>query len=129
MEVLSKHRGGLNAIARALLDSESIDGREVTRLVDEAHGEPVHATGAKSVPSFSAEAINESSTESSNGHSLPVAQEIPDPNPEPEPVAVSSTVPGAGGTEEIVQSWPAPAWPPPSAAPGSAPGGSPDPHS
>ena len=38
MEVLSKHRGGLNAIARALLDNESINGAEVARLVDEAHG-------------------------------------------------------------------------------------------
>jgi len=58
MEVLSKHRGGLNAIARALLDNETIDGREVTRLVDEAHGEPVHTSGAKAVPSFSPAAIN-----------------------------------------------------------------------
>src|ERR1700677_3452060 len=69
MEVLSKHRGGLNAIARALLDNEIIDGREVGRLVDEAHGEPVHATGAKAVPSFSADAIN------GNGHApVPVAE-------------------------------------------------------
>ena len=51
MEVLSKHRGGLNAIARALLDNEIIDGREVNRLVDEAYGEPVHTEGAKAVPS------------------------------------------------------------------------------
>ncbi len=52
MEVLSKHRGGLNAIARALLDNEIIDGREVGRLVDEAYGEPVHTEGAKAVPQF-----------------------------------------------------------------------------
>jgi hypothetical protein len=52
MEVLSKHRGGLNAIARALLDNEIIDGREVNRLVDEAYGEPVHTEGAKAVPQF-----------------------------------------------------------------------------
>ncbi len=52
MDVLSKHRGGLNAIARALLDNEIIDGAEVARLVDEAHGSPVHDEGAKSVPHF-----------------------------------------------------------------------------
>ncbi len=52
MDVLSKHRGGLNAIARALLDNEIIDGAEVARLVDEAHGSPVHTEGAKSVPHF-----------------------------------------------------------------------------
>ena len=54
MEVLGKHRGGLNAIARALLDNEIIDGREVGRLVDEAHGSPVHTEGAKAVPQFAA---------------------------------------------------------------------------
>ncbi len=57
MEVLSKHRGGLNAIARALLDNEIIDGAEVARLVDEAHGSPVHSEGAKSVPHFNEAAI------------------------------------------------------------------------
>ena len=57
MEVLSKHRGGLNAIARALLDNEIIDGAEVARLVDEAHGSPVHDEGAKSVPHFNEAAI------------------------------------------------------------------------
>ena len=50
MEVLSKHRGGLNAIARALLDNEIIDGREVNRLVDEAYGEPVHTEGRQGGP-------------------------------------------------------------------------------
>ena len=57
MDVLSKHRGGLNAIARALLDNEIIDGAEVARLVDEAHGSPVHDEGAKSVPHFHEAAI------------------------------------------------------------------------
>ena len=58
MDVLSKHRGGLNAIARALLDNEIIDGAEVARLVDEAHGSPVHDEGAKSVPHFHEAAIS-----------------------------------------------------------------------
>ena len=52
MEVLEQAPSGLNAIARALLDNETIDGLEVGRLVDEAHGEPVHTEGVKSVPQF-----------------------------------------------------------------------------
>jgi cell division protease FtsH len=99
MEVLSKHRGGLNAIARALLDNETIDGREVTRLVDEAHGEPVHTSGAKAVPSFSPAAIN------GNGYAAPT---------EPETAVVPSTPGVATATvDEPVQSWPAPTWPAP----------------
>ncbi len=108
MEVLSKHRGGLNAIARALLDNESIDGREVTRLVDEAHGEPVHTSGAKAVPSFNAEAIN------GNGLGLP------------EP----AVVPAAPATSESdASSWPAPQWPAPEAPSSSASEGPSTPHS
>ncbi len=64
MDVLSKHRGGLNAIARALLDNEIIDGAEVARLVDEAHGSPVHVEGAKAVPHFHEGAV---SAPASNG--------------------------------------------------------------
>ena len=67
MEVLSKHRGGLNAIARALLDNEIIDGAEVARLVDEAHGSPVHAEGSKSVPHFSGAAVRPRCSTSANG--------------------------------------------------------------
>jgi cell division protease FtsH len=45
--VLSEHRGGLEAVAAALLEHETIDGREIARLVDMAYGRPVHelATG------------------------------------------------------------------------------------
>ena len=66
-EVLGKHRGGLNAIARALLDNEIIDGSEVARLVDEAHGSPVHAEGSKSVPHFSGAAVRPPALPSTNG--------------------------------------------------------------
>jgi len=117
MEVLSKHRGGLNAIARALLDNETIDGREVTRLVDEAHGEPVHTSGAKAVPSFSPAAIN------GNGYA-PAAPAAPT---EPE-AAVASSSPGVATAtvDEPVQSWPAPAWPQPDVpSPGSSEGTNP----
>ena len=67
MDVLSKHRGGLNAIARALLDNEIIDGAEVARLVDEAHGSPVHDEGAKSVPHFHEAAISAPVGNGANG--------------------------------------------------------------
>ena len=38
LEVLARHRGGLDAVARALLDEETIDGETVGRLVDTAYG-------------------------------------------------------------------------------------------
>ncbi|HWE65675.1 MAG TPA: ATP-dependent zinc metalloprotease FtsH [Acidimicrobiales bacterium] len=84
-EVLSKHRGGLNAIARALLDNEIIDGREVGRLVDEAYGGPVHTEGAKSVPQFGT---------SDNGIGHTNGSETPEP----------AVVPA-------VDQWPPPPWP------------------
>jgi hypothetical protein len=40
-EVLRRNRSGLDAVARALLENETIDGAEVGRLVDEAAGRPV----------------------------------------------------------------------------------------
>ncbi len=42
IEVLSRHRGGLDAVARALLERETLDGAEVSKLVDTAYGRPVH---------------------------------------------------------------------------------------
>jgi cell division protease FtsH len=50
IEVLSRHRGGLDAVARALLDEETINGETVGRLVDTAYGRPVHEPGTKSIP-------------------------------------------------------------------------------
>jgi cell division protease FtsH len=52
MEVLKQHRAGLDAVAAALLEKETIDGAEVTRLVDGAFGRPVHAPGVKEIPRF-----------------------------------------------------------------------------
>ena len=50
MELLNRHRGGLEAVANALLERETIDGVEVGRLVDEAYGQPVHPEGKAYVP-------------------------------------------------------------------------------
>jgi cell division protease FtsH len=105
MEVLSKHRGGLNAIARALLDNEIIDGREVSRLVDEAYGEPVHTEGAKAVPQF----VN-GSLSNGNGN---------ESHPAPQP-AVVSALPGSHPDPRI-QAWPAPQWPQPAEPPTLSP--------
>jgi cell division protease FtsH len=40
---LSEHAAGLEAVAHSLLETESVDGEEVARLIDEAYGRPVHA--------------------------------------------------------------------------------------
>jgi len=50
MELLNRHRDGLEAVANALLERETIDGVEVGRLVDEAYGQPVHPNGKAQVP-------------------------------------------------------------------------------
>src|SRR5205823_5880522 len=39
-DALRRNRGGLDAVARALLEKETVDGAEVGRLVDEAAGRP-----------------------------------------------------------------------------------------
>jgi cell division protease FtsH len=52
IELLSRHRGGLDAVARGLLERETLDGEEVGRLVDTAYGGPVHDAGATVVPRF-----------------------------------------------------------------------------
>lgn len=84
MDTLTRHRGGLDAVARALLEQEAIDGEEVGRLVDEAFGRPVHLNGVKAVPHFN----GNGHTNGRNG-STPVA---------------AGTPAGAGGPAEAVQS-------------------------
>ncbi len=108
MDVLSKHRGGLNAVARALLDNETIDGAQVSRLVDEAYGSPVHAEGVKAVPHFGVPDEN-----GSNGHANGTLAT-------PEPAAVSATPPAPPAT-----AWPPPPWPPAGQSSGSGSGSEP----
>ncbi len=52
IDLLGKHRGGLDAVARGLLERETLDGEEVGRLVDTAYGRPVHDGTATMVPHF-----------------------------------------------------------------------------
>jgi cell division protease FtsH len=114
MEALSKHRGGLNAIARALLDNEIIDGAEVARLVDEAHGSPVHAEGVKSVPHFHAAAITAPPPtdglliNGANGHNGAAS----DPGVDDGPVAVPAPAPPPSARTSDPNAWPPPPWPP-----------------
>jgi hypothetical protein len=125
MEVLSKHRGGLNAIARALLDNEIIDGAEVARLVDEAHGSPVHGAGVKSVPHFHEAAISAPPpadglvTNGANGHHGTAADTgVDDDGPVAVPAPAPPAAPTASGRTSEPEAWPPPPWPP-SADPGA----------
>ena len=83
IEVLTRHKLGLDAVAKALLESETVDGATVSRLVDEAFGRPVHATGKKAVtPTFNGH-------ESTNGKSDPVVT-APESPASPVPPAASA---------------------------------------
>jgi cell division protease FtsH len=78
-EVLLRHRKGLDAVAAALLEKETIDGAEVGRLVDVAFGRPVHgADGEKAVPHFT---TPDDTVVDGNGHPpvepVDVTQELP----------------------------------------------------
>jgi cell division protease FtsH len=50
---LKEHRKGLEAVTRALLEHETVDGAEIARLIDAEHGRPVH--GAEGKPGSPAE--------------------------------------------------------------------------
>jgi Peptidase family M41 len=123
MDVLSKHRGGLNAIARALLDNEIIDGAEVARLVDEAHGSPVHDEGAKSVPHFHEAAISAPAGNGANGSGNGDAPHG-DSGSAGGPVTVPAAPPGPAGQAEP-EAWAPPPWPPPANPATGAPEGPP----
>jgi cell division protease FtsH len=107
IDVLSRHRAGLDLLATALLEQETIDGSEVGRLVDQAFGRPVHAEGtAKAVPQFNGHGTN--------GHSGNGGGAAPAPVPGGEPPQGQSAAPPV----------PAP-WPSPAPSPGQWPGSGP----
>jgi cell division protease FtsH len=120
LEILSRHRGGLDAVARALLDEETIDGETVGRLVDTAYGRPVHAPGVKTVPPiFVASQHGPTGTEDADG---PPADGAPAASPAPVPSAGEAGAPAAGSVSpasEVAPPPPAPwtgqqsPWPPP----------------
>jgi len=52
IETLTTHKRGLELVAQALLEKETITGKEVAELVDSAYGKPVHEGKAALVPHF-----------------------------------------------------------------------------
>jgi cell division protease FtsH len=55
-DIVQQHRVGLEAVAHALLEHETVDGAEIARLIDEAFGRPVHDT-QQHVPQFERDAL------------------------------------------------------------------------
>jgi cell division protease FtsH len=60
-KTLREHRRGLDAVAASLLEHETLDGHEVTRLVDEAAGR--HAGGPRKMPRADAPATDVGNTD------------------------------------------------------------------
>jgi cell division protease FtsH len=81
IEVLTLHRRGLEALTRALIEHETIDGETAAHLIDEAHGELVHPVGTKTVSALGLRQTR--GGDSSNGNNGNVA-------PEPAPVPASA---------------------------------------
>jgi cell division protease FtsH len=52
MQIMTKHKNGLDRVTKALLDKETISGEEVGNLVEEAYGRPVHTGKAATIPHF-----------------------------------------------------------------------------
>ncbi len=94
---LSKHRGGLNAVAAALLENETVDGAEVKRLVDEAAGHEVHVYPVgDTVPSFA--------EPTRDGRPDPEATPTHVPSPDHEPVAgKEDPAPTQAGLDDTTQ--------------------------
>ena len=76
IEVLTLHRRGLEALAAALIEQETLDGETAAGIIDEAFGEQVHPTGTKTVAALSVV-----------GQKRQTPKEIPssDPSPDWEP--------------------------------------------
>ncbi|HXQ60388.1 MAG TPA: ATP-dependent zinc metalloprotease FtsH [Acidimicrobiales bacterium] len=102
IELLSRHRGGLDAVARGLLERETLDGEEVGRLVDTAYGGPVHVAGSAMVPHFAP-------SEPVPGVDAPASSDAPTPAPTP------------GGPPTETNGGYVPADAGPAASPGAAP--------
>jgi cell division protease FtsH len=90
IELLSRHRGGLDAVARALLERETLDGSEVGKLVDTAYGRPVHDASALSAHFTTGNGAASSSEVGASGNGA----ESEHPAVEPEPTG-STTAPPA----------------------------------
>jgi len=112
VEVLSRHRGGLDAVAHALLEQETVEGRMVGQLVDEAFGRPVHPGGSKTVAAFHSNGTNGTSHAAKvvgdHGSQHPASSATTEPVPPPPPPP-----PGASATPTLPPPANGAPWPPP----------------
>jgi cell division protease FtsH len=81
IEVLTLHRRGLEALTRSLIEHETLDGEAAAKLIDEAHGEPVHPAGTKTVSALGLRSAAgqdaEPSSNGSNGNTAPAPTPVP----------------------------------------------------
>jgi cell division protease FtsH len=96
IELLSRHRGGLDAVARGLLERETLDGEEVGRLVDTAYGRPVHDT-ARSLASFATRA-NGAAEPPANGAAEPASSTATGPEADAAPESPAGSAGDEAGT-------------------------------
>ena len=123
LEVLTRHRGGLDAVARALLDAGDHRRGEVGRLVDEAYGRPVHEHGAKAVPHFNgngngnghgANGTGVGARGAPTGTGSADADAVPTTGgPGAQPAWAPPAWPGQPQPGGAGRHWPPPQWPPP----------------
>jgi cell division protease FtsH len=79
-KTLREHRRGLDAVAASLLEHETLDGHEVTRLVDEAAGR--HAGGPRKMPRPDAPATDVGNTDGESADAgLTDGAQAPAPGP------------------------------------------------
>jgi cell division protease FtsH len=111
--LLKEHRGGLEAVARALLEHETVDGAEIAKLIDGAYGRPVH--GAEGKPGSDAERYAPSLTGGSASPIMPPPSAQPAPQASPQPAPVPSWAPpsaeaeGGSGAGPVGSTGPGPA--------------------
>jgi cell division protease FtsH len=106
LEVLTRHRKGLEAVASALLTQETIDGTGVGALVDEAFGRPVHPSGnghATALTAGSSDSGESGPQAPANGDAAPgtVGDPAPDPAQSPADVNPGATVPTVVPTSQM----------------------------
>jgi cell division protease FtsH len=111
LRVLTVHRAGLDAVAAALLEKETIDGAEVSRLVDLAAGRPVHATGPKSSEGAAAVPFAGPTAASTPGIGRPAVTPAPARPPAPAQVPAPAPARRPSGPYDAERD---PAWPTPS---------------